>query len=288
VSDILVPFANNQGFDLDIGPGKVSFTASGVVPDFVQLSFSKVNVPNGETTTFGGFDLDFGGAAPGEVEVAIEEVRFDVALAGGGKLTEVRCTPTGNDVITTVDIVLPPPPGAPNANPDSAEVAPGESVNIAVLVNDEAAQLDRAALGEVTAPEIMDAPGEGTAEVEDDGTITYTADADTTATSDSFQYRICTDFGDVPTFGRSFVRGEQQPCDTTTVSIGILQPQGTTVAPPTTTEPTQGTSASSVSPTTDELPMTGSASTPLGAAGFGLALVGLGLVAVSRRHAATR
>jgi LPXTG-motif cell wall-anchored protein len=288
VEDIIVPFTNNQGFNLDIGPGFASFTANDVVPDFVQLNFPKVNVPNGASTDFGPFDLHFGGAAPGEIEVRVEEVRFDVALAGGLKLTEVRCTPTGSDILTEIDVVLPPPPGAPNANPDSAEVKPGESVNIDVLANDEAPELDRVSLGEVSLPEIMDAPSEGTAVVEEDGTITYTADSDTTATGDSFDYRICTEF-DVPeaAFGKAFrPRGEQLPCDTTTVSIDIVQPQATTVPP--TDAPVTTAGGTGVSPTTDELPVTGSSSTPLGVLGFAIVAMGLGLLAAGRRRHALR
>ena len=293
ISDIEVPFTNNQAFDLDIGPGTVTFTAPGVVPDLVQRTFGKVAVPIGDTTVFGPFDLAFGGSGPGEVTVSVENVVFDVALTGGNKLTTVTCTPTGSDDLHTVDVVLPPPPGAPNANPDTAEVKPGESVTIAVLNNDEAADFDeprsRVSLGEVTPPEIMDSPSEGTVEIEADGTVTYTADADTTATSDSFDYRICTEFELVEAaFGRGRPAGTPLPCDTTTVSINIVQPQATTVPPTTSPEPTQGTSASSVSPTTDELPVTGSGSTPLGVLGFVVALVGVGLLALSRRHAALR
>ena len=125
--------------------------------------------------------------------------------------------------------------------------------------------------------------------MEDDGTITYTANGDTTATGDSFDYRICTEF-DVPeaAFGKAFrPRGEALPCDTTTVSINILQPQATTVPPTNTTGPPV-TTAGGVSPTTDELPVTGSSSTPLGIFGFGIALVGLGLFAAGRRRHAVR
>ncbi len=288
VENIIVPFTNNQGFNLDIGPGSASFTADGVVPDFVQLNFPKVNVPNGSSTNFGPFDLNFGGAASGDVNVRVESVRFDVALAGGNKLTEVTCTPTESDELVEIEVVAPPPPGAPNANPDSAEVKPGESVNIDVLANDENPEFDRADLGAVTPPEIMDAPSEGTAEVESDGTITYTANAGTSATGDSFDYRICTEF-EVPeaAFGKAFrPRGEQLPCDTTTVSIDIVQPQATTVPP--TDPPVTTAAASSVSPTTDELPVTGSSSTPLGILGFGIATIGLGLLAAGRRRHALR
>jgi LPXTG-motif cell wall-anchored protein len=189
-------------------------------------------------------------------------------------------------VLTTIQVVLPPPPGAPNANPDSAEVKPGESVVIDVLANDANPAIEdtpRADLGAVTLPEIMNAPGEGTAEVNDDGTVTYTANADTTASGDSFDYRICSAF-EQPEFagrmGKAFAAGDQQPCDTTTVSIGITQAQATTA--PTTAAPTTAP-AGSVSETTDELPVTGSSSGPLGVLGFAAAIVGLGLLALSRR-----
>jgi hypothetical protein len=64
------------------------------------------------------------------------------------------------------------------------------------------------------------------------------------------------------------------------VSIGITQAQATTA--PTTAAPTTAP-AGSVSETTDELPVTGSSCGPLGVLGFAAAIVGLGLLALSRR-----
>jgi LPXTG-motif cell wall-anchored protein len=282
LSNIFVPFSNTQGLTLTFGPWTANASASGgASPSSFSMVASAVTMANGASVDIGSFSKTLTApASPGSVAITIDSVVFPVSLDGGvTTLTTVTCTPTGANTLTTISVVSPPPPGAPDAVADGAEVKPGDSVDIDVLDNDVPADA-----GSIGAPEIMDAPSEGTAEVNDDGSITYTANADTTATSDSFEYRVCTEFEEVEVargFGKSFRRGEQRPCDSTTVTINIIQPQATTTTPPT-DPPTTGP-AGSVSPTTDELPATGSSSTPLGVLGFAVALLGLGLLAASRR-----
>jgi hypothetical protein len=77
-------------------------------------------------------------------------------------------------------------------NPDTASVRPGESVTIAVLANDSSPgqPLDPASVAVVTAPR------QGTARVNPDGSITYTANAAASGT-DSFQYTVRNSAGEI-------------------------------------------------------------------------------------------
>jgi VCBS repeat-containing protein len=85
---------------------------------------------------------------------------------------------------TAVSITVNPVNDAPVAQPDTATVDEGGTVNIAVLANDS--DVDA---GTVLTPAIDTAPVNGTATLNPDGTVTYVHDGGET-TSDSFTYHV--------------------------------------------------------------------------------------------------
>jgi LPXTG-motif cell wall-anchored protein len=209
-----------------------------------------------------------------------QDIDVIVDVPNIGKLsTHLICDPETNN-LGTVQVVTPPPPGAPDAVADVATTEQDTDVTIAVLDNDTPdAQLpiDEDSLA------IVSDPSHGSVVVNADHTVTYTPDAGFSGT-DSFDYELCSaiDIIDTPRAAQ-----EGAPCDIATVTI--------TVNPEPTTPTTQGTTPTTPAPTpstqaagdADELPRTGSSSLPLGVTGFALCLLGAAALAFNRRRVAT-
>ncbi len=268
---------------LDFGPFTYTFAVEGASGGPLVGTAPKQPVTAAQAADLGSVTKTLTAGGVGTISFSFVSSTFDVGT-GGAVLTTSTCLPDDEVALATISVVAPPPPGAPNAVADSAEVKPGESVDIAVLDNDVPGEIDGEPLP-IIGPEITDAPTEGVAVVNEDGSINYTANADTAATSDVFEYRVCTEFEQLEAnFGRARRFGGSELCDTTTVSINIIQPQAVT----TTTVGAQATTttAAGASPTTDQLPVTGSSSTPLAVLGFAVALLGLGLLTAGRRRGA--
>ena len=208
------------------------------------------------------------GAAGSQIQAKVVSFETNSVVAGGAIVAGVRnCTAQGDNVIATVNVVNPPPPGAPNAVSDIAETDHDEAVTIDVLANDEANEnlaIDESSLA-ITAD-----PSSGTAAINADGTITYTPNAGFTGT-DEFEYELCSIPSEDP----------QNPsgCDTALVTVTVnpeVQATTTTVAP-TTVAPTAPPATTAP---TNTLPVTGDSSGPM--ALLGVALVSIGLMAVRR------
>lgn len=282
-SDVFLP-ASSPLPALDFGPFTYTFAVDGASGGPIVGTAPQQPVTVSQAADLGSVTKTLTAGGVGTISFSFVSSTFDISLSGG-VLTTSTCTPDTETALATINVVPPPPPGAPNAVADSSEVKPGESVDIAVLDNDIPGEIDGEPLP-IVGPEITDAPTEGVAVVNEDGSITYTANAGTTATSDVFEYRVCTEIEQLEAnFGRARRFGANELCDTTTVSINIIQPQAvttTTVGAAATT-----TTAAGASPTTDQLPVTGSSSTPLAVLGFAVALLGLGLLTAGRRRGAS-
>lgn len=117
--------------------------------------------------------------------------------------TRAFCDPDAN-TLGTVQVVTPPPPGAPDAVADTAKTGEGKSVTVDVLANDTPnAQLPI----DTSSVAVTSAPSHGTAVVNDDHTITYTPASGFHGT-DSFQYHVCSKEPEV---------AAAAPCDIATV-----------------------------------------------------------------------
>ncbi len=280
-------FANPVAVSLTFGVFAQNFSVSGgATPASFTKSAPKQTLLEGEAADLGTHAQNLTApSVPGTVQVTFDSMVIPVSLDGGATVTTtVTCTPTGANLVATISVVEPPPPGAPNAVADSGETTPGGSTNIDVLDNDEPADDGDGGTLPILGPTVVTGPSVGTATVEVDGTITYAADAGTTATGDSFVYEICSEV-DVVEALRAKYQANGELCDTATVTIEIVQAQATT----TTTEavtPTTGVSSASTATDPDELPATGASSTPLGALGVASAIVGLGLLTAGRRRGA--
>src|SRR5262249_1728545 len=91
-------------------------------------------------------------------------------FAGPGINTRAICTPDKN-TLGTVQVVTPPPPGAPDAVADVAQTDQDKAVDVDVLANDTANKtlaIDKSSLA------ITSGPDHGSANVNADDTVTYT------------------------------------------------------------------------------------------------------------------
>jgi LPXTG-motif cell wall-anchored protein len=215
------------------------------------------------------------GAAGSTVSVSAVGISTTAHLTVGAAV--VNCPVPQPAVIATTSVVTPPPPGAPNANPDKATTDEGKAVTIDVLKNDtpnSAGPIDDSSLKVITAPK------HGTAVVNTDNTITYTPDAGFSG-ADSFVYHICTQIPVVTTTTGPVDVAAVQPCASAAVAITVVAS-----TPVTTAGSTAAATTTTVAPA--ELPRTGSTSMPLVFLGFGLFVSGLAAVglAKSRRRSA--
>jgi LPXTG-motif cell wall-anchored protein len=209
----------------------------------------------------------------------------DAEVFAGSSLVPVRaiCDPNDN-LLGSVQVVNPPPPGAPDAVADVAQTDEGKPVTVSVLENDTPnAQLaiDEDSLA-VTAN-----PGHGTAAVNADHTITYTP-ADGFFGGDSFTYKLCsvpeeatttTTTQEPPALKRAAVA---QKCDTAKVTITVNEAE-VVIETPNTAAPTTPTTVAAAA----ELPRTGSSSAPLGLIGGTLMVGGLSIVGLAARRRAS-
>lgn len=174
----------------------------------------------------------------------------------------------------TVQVVTPPPPGAPDAVADVASIDAGAPVTVDVLANDVPnAQLPI----DENSISITSNPSNGSVSINADHTITYTPNNGFSGT-DSFDYQVCSLV--VQVSGKA----AQEGCDTATVTVTVNAPvvvKGTT----TTTRKAGVDATQSTAATQQELPRTGSSSAPF--AFFGLTLCGAGALAMraTRRRA---
>jgi hypothetical protein len=202
--------------------------------------------------------------------------------------TRAFCDPDPNTV-GTVQVVTPPPPGAPNAVADVAQTDEGAPVTINVLANDVAnaqVPIDTSSLA------ITKNPSHGGAKINTaDHTVTYTPNAGF-AGSDSFTYKLCS-LLEAPTTTTTMVDVSTQTaaveaCDTATVTVTVVAP----VQQVTASTPTTAAAATTATTAAAELPRTGSSSMPLALTGFGLCVVGLATTGLARsrrrvRHGST-
>jgi LPXTG-motif cell wall-anchored protein len=190
------------------------------------------------------------------------------------------CTPK-NIVVGQVQVVQPPPPGAPNAVADVAQTDQGKAVAVDVLGNDTPGSIDGTELAmDVDNLAVTKAPAHGTTSVTDDHQITYTPASDFVGT-DEFTYKLCSILPQVTTTTQAVPKAKRQaavqPCDTAIVTVTVLEAQVVVEAPtPTTAAPATTVAAAA------ELPRTGGSSTPLGLIGGTLIVAGLSVVGIAR------
>jgi LPXTG-motif cell wall-anchored protein len=189
---------------------------------------------------------------------------------GLGIFVRAFCDPAST-VLGKVQVVTPPPPGAPNAVADVVQADENKAVTIDVLANDTPdAQLaiDKDSLA-ITAN-----GAHGSAKVNADHTVTYTP-ANGFVGTDSFKYKLCS----VPEAPTTTTTGQAVPesvrpaavaekCDSATVTVTVLEAQDIAE------QPTSSGPATTVAAAA-ELPRTGSSSTPLALLGLGLCTAGL-------------
>jgi LPXTG-motif cell wall-anchored protein len=207
--------------------------------------------------------------AAGDITFSVEKFQTDSAVvinvppAIGAR---AACTPTGDASLGSITVK---DPRAPLAVDDSAKTDQNKAVNVDVLAND-----GKNSLGQDPDPAsltVTSNPGHGKAEVQDDGTVTYTPNTGFSGT-DTFKYSVC-DSVEVP----QAARATSQFCDTATVTV--------TVASPVT--PQGGGSGTTTTTVAKELPRTGRSSTPLALIGFGSLTLGAVAVRGARRRRAT-
>lgn len=227
-------------------------------------------VPPG-TLTFPQVTFRVTAGAPGTtVRVLAGESKLTANLTLG--ISPVTTCPLGNAVLTTTQVVAPPPPGAPNAVADTAETDEGRAVVIDVLANDEPSDelpIDVASLT------VSRNPGHGTATVAN-GKVTYTPDAGFVGT-DSFDYTICSDVSDEEMQSDAVLLQQvEQPCDTATVTVTVVE-TGPTGGPTTTTAAPAPSTTAAAQAVGDggTLPRTGGSNGPLLVIGLTLVAAGL-------------
>lgn len=188
-----------------------------------------------------------------------------------------ECDPDAN-TLGSVQVVTPPPPGAPNAVADTASTKKGTQVTIDVLKNDVPdAQLPL----DANSVAVTKAPGHGNAEVNPDHTITYVPAAGFTGT-DTFTYKVCSTGSPESTTTTSEqvqITSVVQPCDTAIVTIEVAASETSSGGSTTTTVHSTGTTVAAAA---SELPRTGGSSLPL--ALFGVTTIALGLAGIALRR----
>jgi LPXTG-motif cell wall-anchored protein len=185
------------------------------------------------------------------------------------------CTPDAN-LLGAVQVVTPPPPGAPDAVADVVQTDEGESVNVAVLANDKPNAVLAIDEDSLT---VTKAPGHGTATVNEDRTITYTPAAGFSG-GDEFTYRLCSVPEQPPAVEAAAVVA---PCDTAKVTITVIAATDTVDVPQTT--PTSAAPATTVAAAA-ELPRTGSSTAPLTAVALASLAAGAVMLYGIRRRTA--
>ncbi|WP_435355910.1 Ig-like domain-containing protein [Emticicia sp. SJ17W-69] len=128
----------------------------------------------------------------------------DPTVVGGGTYYAVFYNGTTKcySETTPVNVIK-----VPCAIPDYASLTVGTSKIIQVLANDKNPDGTSAVLTEVTKPLVTTAPNKGTVNVNPDGTITYTPNANASGT-DTFIYQICD-------------KANPTVCDTALVTVNI-------------------------------------------------------------------
>jgi hypothetical protein len=206
------------------------------------------------------------GSAGSSISAKVTQQDIDLVVSLGFPLgVHLRCTADDNS-LGTVQVVAPPPPGAPNAVADVATTPAGDAVTIGVLDNDEPdAQLpiDADSLSVTTEP------GHGTATINQDHTITYTPD-DGFSGDDTFDYQVCS------------LLAQNAPCDIATVTVTVQAPPTPTTLSHATTTTTKVTTQGSTSAPAKELPRTGSSGMPMTVWGALLVAVGFGVTRLAR------
>jgi LPXTG-motif cell wall-anchored protein len=188
------------------------------------------------------------------------------------------CDPTVT-VLGSVQVVAPPPPGAPDAKADSVSTNAGTAVKIDVLGNDTpdsgGLPIDQNSLA-ITAN-----ASKGTAVLNADHTVTYTPNAGASGT-DTFTYKLCSKLPEPTTtttttqvelkVPEAIVLPQGAPCDEAIVTVNIIVP----------VTPTTLRAATAAAPPA-ALPKTGSSSLPLGAIGMMCAVLGAAALGATRR-----
>jgi hypothetical protein len=200
------------------------------------------------------------GAIGSTIEITGDEVQTTANLGGflTGHFAAATC-PLPGDILSSTAVLAPPPPGAPDVQPDTGNASHGAAVTIDVLGNDDGGtdQPDPDSL------EITTDPDHGTATVTAAHKILYTPEPGY-AGIDAFQYQVCA--------------VSSGPCAITVVNVTV------TAAPTTTTTTTTTTVAPTTTTTVfNGLAQTGSSSSvPLSALGVLMSIVGGIAVALFR------
>ena len=201
---------------------------------------------------------------------------------GSGIGVRAFCDPK-NIVLGQVQVVQPPPPGAPNAVADVAQTDQGKAVTVDVLGNDTPGSIQGQELAmDVDNLAVTKAPAHGTTSVTDDHQITYTPASDFVGT-DEFTYKLCSIPPETTTTTIPVPKAAVQPCDTAVVTVTVLEAQQTAQAPPPRTAAPATTVAAAA-----ELPRTGGSSAPLGVLGGTLLVAGLSALGLARTRKRAR
>jgi hypothetical protein len=181
VGDELI--ANPDVADVPVG-GSVTFDVVGndVAPDGASLDLTTLTISSPPTlgtavaNADGTITYTNTSGIEGQVDVFTYTISDDLGNTATGEVSVTLVAATGGTV---------------TANPDAATVTAGVGSVINVAANDTttAGTIDLATVV------VTSLPANGTATANLDGTVTYTANAGTLATSDSFQYVISNSFG---------------------------------------------------------------------------------------------
>src|SRR5688572_6972798 len=229
------------------------------------------------------------GAAGSKIEFSSIGSNTSSQIPALGALSPAVVTCAYNALLATVNVVEPPPPGAPDAVGDSATTEAGKPVTIDVLANDkpnsDGVPPDANSLAIVTNA------SHGNAVVTADHKITYTPAAGFSG-ADSLTYKVCITPTTTTTAAPTTTTTEQQvpsavvdPTTTTTVGTSAEPKCDTaTVNVTVTAVAAAAATATPVAPAA-ELPRTGGSSTPLAAGAGVLVLIGAAALAATRsRH----
>lgn len=245
------------------------YRVTGGTPVPGSASDPSVTISGSDVTTFLA-----GPVPPGDLN--LPAITFDVGAGAAGttittrgvqttlrahldviaSVADTTCPIPATPVLSTTQVVEPPPPGAPDAVADHARTTAGTPVDVDVLANDvpdDTDPIDTASLT-VSAP-----PSHGTATVA--GTVITYVPAGGFVGTDTFEYRVCSAGGGA--------------CDTARVTVEVL-------AAPAATTTTAATTPSTTAAAPAELPRTGTGTAaPVAAA---LAAAGAGAVAAAQRR----
>ncbi len=176
-------------------------------PDGDAVSVTQVGAPGNGTATLAGSNGNVI-YSPAAGFIGNDSFPYTISDGHGGSATGT----------VSVYVSPPSPPNQPPvANADSASVIAGQSVTINVLANDSDPDYDP-----LTVMAIGTRPGSGTAAINADNTITYTANAGTTG-SDYFTYTVSDGRGGTATAGVTITITASTPVISAPATAGVAE-----------------------------------------------------------------